>query len=151
MITQSTKRGYFAVNMSFAAQTNKVTMTANKDMTINGENGASVTLRQGEKFTVVRAASLGENMFYIVRNVSGCKKCSCAAMKPCRHEKLVASKNASVSCRQPKRRSDILERIEQDREAVLEVNNTLQPLWDKMAEKRLMAPLNGNRAFSILR
>jgi len=130
----ATTRGYVAVNFSFDSRTDKVAMTARKDMTIKGENGAVVTLKQGEKFTAVRAASLGENMWYIVRDVTGEKKCSCAATKPCRHEKLVAAAKVAQS---------------QDKLPV-------QPVVSKIVDisKRrdmLSAPLNGNRPFSILR
>lgn len=83
-------RGYVAINMSLDSRTDMVEMTARKDMVIDGEHGASVSLKAGEKFTAVRAASLGEDMWYIVRHVSGMKKCSCAANKPCRHEIAVA-------------------------------------------------------------
>lgn len=89
--TKSTPRGYVAVNMSLDSRTDMVECTARKDMTITGEHGASVSLKAGEKFTMVRAASLGENMWYIVRHVSGIKKCSCAASKPCKHEIHVAA------------------------------------------------------------
>lgn len=79
-------RGYVAVNFSFDSRTDKVECVARQDMVIEGENGASVSLKKGEKFTAVRAGSLGENMWYIVRQVSGAKKCSCPATKPCKHE-----------------------------------------------------------------
>jgi hypothetical protein len=87
----ATKRGYVAVNFSFDSRTDKVECVARKDMVITGENGASISLKAGEKFTAVRASSLGENMWYIVRQLSGAKKCSCPAIKPCKHEKLVTS------------------------------------------------------------
>ena len=84
-----TNRGYVVVNFSFDANTDKVLCTANKDMVIESVNGASVSLKKGEKFYAVRSDSLGENMWYIVRFVSGEKKCSCPANKPCKHEKKV--------------------------------------------------------------
>lgn len=137
MITQATKRGYVAVSMSFASGTTKVSMTAKKDMTVEGENGASVTLKAGEKFTVVRAASLGENMWYIVRDVIGEKKCTCAAMKPCRHEKLVAG-SQPVSVLGEYKMSD-------------EVYEKLAVIAREKQSTMMNAPLNGNKAFSILR
>jgi hypothetical protein len=66
-------------------------MTARKDMLVEGTNGASVSIKAGEKFTIVRAGSLGPDMFYIVRNITGEKKCSCLATKPCLHEIYVAT------------------------------------------------------------
>jgi len=39
---------YVAVSFSFDSRTNKVECTAQKDMTITGENGASVTLNNPE-------------------------------------------------------------------------------------------------------
>jgi hypothetical protein len=84
-------RGYVAVNFSFDSRTDKVECVARQDMVIEGENGASVSLKKGEKFTAVRAGSLGPDMWYIVRHVSGVKKCSCPATKPCVHEIHVAT------------------------------------------------------------
>lgn len=82
----TTTRGYIAISMSFDARTDKVEITARQDMAIEGTNGASVIIKAGEKFTAVRAASLGENMWYIVRDVVGQKKCTCMSHKPCKHE-----------------------------------------------------------------
>lgn len=87
----ATTRGYVAVNFSLDARTDKVECVARQDMTIEGKNGASISLSKGEKFTAVRAASLGANMWYIVRDVFGEKKCSCPAMKPCKHEIAVST------------------------------------------------------------
>jgi hypothetical protein len=93
MITRTSKRGYTVVKLEFIdARTEMINITANKDMMIAGENGASVNIKAGETFKAVRAGSLGPDMWYVVRQVSGEKKCSCPAMKPCKHEKLVASK-----------------------------------------------------------
>lgn len=79
-------RGYVAVNFSFDSRTDKVECVARQDMVIEGENGASVSLKKGEKFTAVRASSLGPDKWYIVRQVSGQKKCSCASTRVCKHE-----------------------------------------------------------------
>jgi len=90
--TKSTKRGYVAVKFTGVdSRTEMMHCTANKDLTIQGEHGASVALKAGEKFTAVRAGSLGPDMWYIVRNAKGEKKCTCAANKPCKHEIKVAS------------------------------------------------------------
>lgn len=83
----TTTRGYTAVRIDFVdARAEKLSFTAKKDIFIEGENGASVTISKGEKFYAVRAGSLGENMFYIVRCIPGVKKCSCPSCKVCVHE-----------------------------------------------------------------
>jgi hypothetical protein len=68
-------------------------ITAKKSFTIPGQNGGSVTIEAGERFTVVRSASLGADMWYIVRHVPGVKRCSCPATKPCKHEKAMTITN----------------------------------------------------------
>ena len=84
------KRGYVAIEVRFAGETQRIACVAKVDMHITGTNGASVEIKPGEAYTLVRSESLskelGKTMFYIVRQVSGEKKCSCPAMKPCRHE-----------------------------------------------------------------
>lgn len=87
-----TTRGYTAVKLEYIDQrAEKLTFTAKKDIFIEGENGASVTIKAGEKFYAVRASSLGPNMFYIVRCVPGVKKCSCPSCKVCVHEQHVST------------------------------------------------------------
>src|SRR5689334_22882606 len=88
---KTTNRPYTSVeiiNIGKAIKT--LNITSKKDFTIQGTNGGSVTVKAGERFTLVRSDSLGPDMWYIVRQVSGVKKCSCPAMKPCKHEKSVA-------------------------------------------------------------
>jgi hypothetical protein len=46
-------RRYVAIEMSFDARTDKVTCMANKDMVITGVNGATVSIRKGEKFNEI--------------------------------------------------------------------------------------------------
>lgn len=83
----SAPRGYVAVHVDYiAATTTRIACVARQAMTITGVNGASVELKAGEAFTLVRSESLGANMFYIVREVVGEKRCSCPANKPCKHE-----------------------------------------------------------------
>jgi ribosomal protein L14E/L6E/L27E len=172
----ATTRGYVAVNFSFDARTDKVTCTARKDMTITGENGASVTLKAGEKFTAVRAASLGENMWYIVRQVSGVKKCSCPATKPCKHEKLVAASKVATPVEsmtiRPIEKATEAEAIvaapkfengfkhtsnwataQQEKEQnYIAIRNEMREIRARREEEeRLVAPLNGNRGFRLMR
>jgi hypothetical protein len=142
----ATTRGYVAVNFSFDTRTDKVECTANKDMTITGENGAQVQLKAGETFTAVRAASLGENMWYIVKHVNGQKKCSCPATKPCRHEKLVVAsrvvKCVALSTRQSLNSTEV--------ERIVRMPVITAPFVKKNTD-RMAAPLNGNRGFSLMR
>ena len=92
-----TTAAYVAVRIDhIAPETTIVPCTANKAIHIEGVNGGVVDLKAGEKFFLHRAASLGENMFYIVRLVAGAKKCTCAAKKPCRHEKAIAARLQSA-------------------------------------------------------
>jgi hypothetical protein len=170
-MTSTMTRGYVAVSLSFAASTTKVQMTARKDMVVQGENGASVTLKAGEKFTAVRSASLGPDMWYIVRNVSGEKKCSCPATKPCRHEKLVATQpvvetateEAKVEPKQTYRiitvpgtkreRRDLLAEIEAKREDKFKRLGEIAEIKErKRSEDRMMsAPLTTNSGFHLMR
>src|SRR5258707_4510476 len=88
----STTKKYTAVKCDFIAlETKMLQCTANKDLVIEGENGATIELKKGERFTLVRSDSLGDGWFYIVRQAHGEKKCSCPATKPCKHEKLAAA------------------------------------------------------------
>jgi hypothetical protein len=145
--TTRAMKKYVAVNFTFDERTNKVECVANKDMTITGENGAIVTLKKGEKFTAVRAASLGENMWYIVRQVSGEKKCSCPATKPCRHEKLVAAVN--VARKQFTDWQDWQDELGRDVRKADE-STTIQPIRTPKPDM-MSAALTTNRGFSLLR
>jgi hypothetical protein len=92
MTTAKTTRGYTAIRIEHIdPRAERLTFTAKKDINIEGVNGASVSIKTGEKFYAVRAASLGNNMFYIVRNVVGAKKCSCPSKTRCVHEVHVAT------------------------------------------------------------
>jgi hypothetical protein len=92
---KTTKRGYVAIKVDFISDsTQLLPCTANKAMTIEGVNGAKVSLKAGEKFYLARAASLGDGWFYIVRLRIIGKKCSCAASKPCRHEIAVQARES---------------------------------------------------------
>jgi hypothetical protein len=92
----TTHRPYTAVRIEFVpASIQTLNMTAKRDFTIPGTNGGSITLTKGERFTAVRASSLGHDMWYIVRQVSGLKRCSCPATKPCKHEKLMTINNTT--------------------------------------------------------
>ncbi len=173
----TTARGYVAINLGFAPQTNKVLMTANRDIVISGENGASVSLKKGEKFYAVRSDSLGDGWFYIVRMVSGEKKCSCPAKKPCKHEiavKAVApvvAKPAAKKSQAPYR--DLLKERAEDQAILGRLRHGIQEIKDRIAaeseyipvspspaliEKLATLPeycatssLNGNRGFSLLK
>src|SRR5579859_6658787 len=104
-MTQTTRRtakittsAYTVVSLDVAGA-KMIRCTANKDMTIQGVNGASVELKAGEVFYAYKAESLNEqqgrsDLYYIVRNISGMKKCSCPARKPCKHEIALAAKTA---------------------------------------------------------
>jgi len=147
-MTDQTK--YTAVKCDFIApQTKMLQCTARQDMTIQGQNGASVTLKQGEKFTLVRSDSLGDGWFYVVRQVSGEKKCSCPSHKPCKHEKavktikLTVAKPVESSTVAPIKSTDIALDIERFKKE-----------WAKPVRQKedwtVAAPLNGNRGFSLL-
>jgi hypothetical protein len=85
---RSEPRGYVAVKIEYVdARTEMLNFTANKDIIVQGTHGATVTIKAGEKFHAVRAGSLGEDMWYLVRpSLKGMKRCSCAANSPCVHE-----------------------------------------------------------------
>jgi hypothetical protein len=140
----ATTKKYVAVNFSFDTRTNKVECVANKDMVITGENGAQVALKAGEKFTAVRAASLGENMWYIVRQVSGAKKCSCPATKPCRHEKLVVTSTVAKSVDESS--ISVVKHSETLAKALAATNI---PQWTVDLSRK--GTLNTGRAFSLMR
>ena len=186
MATATTLRGYTTVTIEFVdPRTNKLEMTARQDMTIPGQNGASVTIKAGEHFTAVRSESQGENQWYLVRHVSGCKKCSCPAKKPCKHEKLVAAAHAEhpvhtqaiqpvevvppatlvaaepvvEKAKQPvivapvggRRSTSWFNRIMEERARAVAIHSELLEIRERQEAERLAAPLNGNKAFSILR
>lgn len=146
-----TTRGYVAVQMSFDARTDKVEMTARQDMTIEGTNGASIRLSKGEKFTAVRAGSLGPDMWYIVRHVSGAKKCSCPATKPCVHEihiatgRPLAELRAEVKARAKTHKTYVMN------EAVHAKLTGLQDPPCKGTDISQKGNLNTSRAFSMWR
>lgn len=134
-MTDQTK--YTAVKCEYiAATTQMLQCTANKDMTIEGKNGAKVELKKGEKFTLVRSDSLGEGWFYIVRQVSGEKKCSCPSHKPCKHEKAVKV------CTPAK--ATVAQKVE-----------SFKRDWGKPSRQREdraeTAPLTTNRGFSLMK
>src|SRR5689334_18917528 len=92
MVTQNTTRAYTAVKIELVPSAiTSLNITAKKPFTIPGLNGGSVSIAAGERFTAVRSESLGPDMWYVVRLVAGCKKCSCPATKPCKHERAVRS------------------------------------------------------------
>lgn len=92
MTTAKTTRGYTAIRIEHIdPRAERLTFTAKKDIFIEGVNGASVSIKAGEKFYAVRAASLGDNMFYIVRQIVGAKKCSCPSTTRCVHDMHVAT------------------------------------------------------------
>lgn len=92
MATTKTTRGYTAIRIDHIdPRAERLTFTAKKDIFIEGVNGASVSIKAGEKFYAVRAASLGDNMFYIVRQIVGAKKCSCPSTTRCVHDMHVAT------------------------------------------------------------
>ena len=127
-------RGYVAVNFSFDSRTDKVECVARQDMVITGENGASVSLSKGEKFTAVRAGSLGKNMWYIVRRVSGAKKCSCPAAKPCVHEIHVATGRPLAELR-----AEVEARAEARKSAKSRKSKVSQVVAEKVAEASQLA------------
>lgn len=108
----TSSRGYIAFEMRYIGSSiDSVAMTALKTFTVAGENGASVTIEAGEKFHAVRASSLGQDKWYIVRNVTGMKRCTCVSHKPCVHEnhittgRTLADLKAEVSARAAKRKA----------------------------------------------
>ncbi len=155
-------RGYVAVNLSFHINTDKVLCTANKAMVITGEYGASISLKKGEKFYAVRAGSLGENMWYIVRMVSGEKKCSCPANKPCVHEVYVTTGKPLVELR-----AEVEARTKARKVVAKPAVKVVPPVVAKVAplspspalvaklatlpEYCASSSLNGNRGFSLLK
>lgn len=163
-------RGFVAIKVDYiAAATTRIACVANKDMTIKGVNGASVTIKEGEAFWLVRAGSLGADMFYVVREVSGEKKCSCPANKPCKHEVSLAKHIAEhgrpeLHLRATEHRAEQsrakAERIaEESRDLVaVAVDNAAQAgqgidraliASAVQSERRMTAPINGSRAMSI--
>lgn len=169
-------RGYIAISMSFDARTDKVEITARQDLVITGTNGASVSIKAGEKFTVVRAASLGENMWYIVRDVVGQKKCTCMSHKPCKHEIAVftgrplAELQAEVEARKvaKSRKSKVSQAVaakvaeaekivatgaySQNAVAVKVLRDVEQTtVKEKSSDKMLNAALTKNQGFCIMR
>lgn len=166
----TTTRGYTAVRIDFVdARAEKLSFTAKKDILIQGVNGASVHIKSGEKFTAVRATSLEENMWYIVRQVSGSKKCSCASTKPCKHEKCVATgrsladlqaeSEARAKSRKPAKAAKV---VEPPAPPVEQPERWNTPLMEQRARTKALAdarfgkkrdmlgtPLNGNRGFQL--
>ena len=153
----TTTRGYVAVNLSLAPQTDKMEYIANGDMVIEGTNGAIVTLKKGEHFFVVRAGSLGPNMFYLMKqDVKGVKKCSCASTRPCVHEIYVATGKPLAEIR-AENAARAKARKTANRFRASEPARIAQMLDEKPAPI-IAAPQianytfgNQNRAFSILR
>lgn len=109
MTTTATKQtkhtaAYTAVYMPYiknATPNSIIRCQAKEDRKIEGVNGASVELKAGEWFYLAASDSLGADMYYIVREVSGAKKCSCPARKPCKHEIKVAAKRQASMAVQP--------------------------------------------------
>lgn len=148
------KRGYVAVNMRIDPRNGKIEITACQDMTIEGANGASMTLKKGEKFVAVRAASLGKNMWYIVCSVTGFKKCTYSVTKPCAHEIHIATgrslaelraevgaHKAAKSCK-AKVAKAIANKLD---ETKTDVSSTIQPIeLPKVTSADLGAPANLN-------
>lgn len=167
-------RGYVAIQCDYvSAATTRIACVAKCDMTIEGTNGASVDLKAGEAFWLVRSESLGENMFYIVREEIGVKRCSCPANKPCKHETglkaYIAEHGRSplhlrareIAAEASKAKAaQIAEEAEQSRDlfAVAAANAAQAgPAIDKaliastaQSDRRLASTLNGNRGFSLL-
>lgn len=105
-ITTSTPRGYVAIRVDFLSpETQSLRCTACKDKHYVGTEGTFVDIKAGEVFYLVRAASLGADMFYIVRLVTGQKRCSCAGNRPCKHELFVASKETQRKAKPPVRQA----------------------------------------------
>lgn len=154
-----TTRGYTAVKLEYIdPRAEKLTFTAKKDFTIEGENGASVTIKAGEKFYAVRASSLGPNMFYIVRCVPGIKKCSCASTKPCVHEKCVSTGRSLVELKaevearakgRVKARKSAKASKHQDKLPAQQEVSSVEPT--PLRRDMLDAPLTRNSGFSLLK
>jgi hypothetical protein len=152
----ATQTKYTVVKIDFiAAETKMLQCTARKDMVIEGENGASVTLKAGEEFTLVRSDSLGEGWFYIVRQVSGEKKCSCPSHKPCKHEKAVQTVRIAI-CNTSPVVSHVAAIVKQAVEATIckPVELTTVPVVSKSAKPTdigMRGNINTSRAFSLMR
>ena len=145
-------RGYVAFEMKHIAPSiDMVTMTANKSFSVLGANGAHATIWEGEKFTAVRAGSLGPDMWYIVRNVTGTKKCSCPANKPCKHEIAVQAKQAKAAVVVPQISEEA--KAKQEETALYEKIKARAKYASQGHEDAVWnsAPLNGNRGFSLFR
>jgi hypothetical protein len=135
---------YVIVYLDYVApETTILPCTANRDMEIAGENGAVVHLRAGEAFDLVRSDSV-ENGWYIVRHVSGEKRCSCPATKPCSHEKASALRMAT-------RRGRIAIEITGKAAQIVTPKPAAKPCSVIVESRMERAPLNGNRGFSILK
>lgn len=153
-------RGYTAIKLEYIdPRAEKVTFTAKKDIFIEGTNGASVTIKSGERFYAVRAASLGENMFYIVRCVPGVKKCSCPSCKVCKHEKLVATGRplaelkteveAKAKERAKSRKAKVAKSAKVVEKSAQEVVSPVDPI--PLKRDMLDAPLTSNRGFQMFK
>ncbi len=80
------QRGYAVVRAAFLASA-KLQCTASEDVMITGINGMQVTFKKGEKFTLLRAESLGDdNLFYVVPRVAVARPASLAASIKARDE-----------------------------------------------------------------
>lgn len=155
-----TTRGYTAVKLEYIdPRAEKLTFTAKKDIFIEGANGASVTIKAGEKFYAVRASSLGPNMFYIVRCVPGVKKCSCPSCKVCVHElhvkngrplaELKAEMETKAKERAKSRKAAKAKLAQQEDKSS---SQDVVSLNDKRRERDILdEPLTSNRGFELLR
>jgi hypothetical protein len=140
---RKTAMPYIIIYLDYIApETKLLPCKANKDMTITGENGAIVHLRAGEAFDLVRSDSV-ENGWYIVRHVSGEKRCSCPATKPCIHEKAVAMRMAT--------RRGRIEILVAGRTAQIVTKPVPKPCSVTIEARMEHMPLNGNRGFSLMR
>ncbi|GCE14216.1 hypothetical protein KTT_41290 [Tengunoibacter tsumagoiensis] len=129
-------------------------------MVVQGTNGAEVHLRFGDVFYLIRSASLGDNMFYVVlADARGAKKCSCPARKPCKHEIKVSDLVAARPSEQraisslPTLLPTLTPRQQERIDLLIDVYPDGPSSDPRQAASSIeeRGSLNGSRAFSILR
>lgn len=141
---RKTAMPYVIVYLDYIApETTILPCTANKDMDVHGENGAVVHLKAGEAFDLVRSQSV-PNGWYIVRHVSGEKRCSCPSRKPCGHEEASALRQAT-------RRGRIEVSITGKRAEIVTPAPKAKPCSVSITARMEAAPLNGHEGFKFWR
>lgn len=160
-LTFKSTRPFVAIKVEHVAATTMIIpCTARKDLEIEGDNGAKIRIKAGDKFYLHRSASLGENMFYIVQVILDVPLCTCMATKPCKHETAIAARiEVSEVEEQPvevEELAPVLVTAAPAPSPHLGYASNLAMIEQARKERRAQerrenAPLNGNRPFSMMR